>query len=80
MKEEKALKFPIIADPSRKIIKNYKVFRLVKPGDIVFGKFKLAIPSTYLINSEGKIVWEYIGEREDRPGVDLMLDAATHFL
>jgi peroxiredoxin len=79
-KEDNGFKVILIPDPSRKIIKNYNVFRLVKPGDIPFGKFKLAIPSTYLINKEGKIVWEYIGEREDRPGVDLMLDAAKRFL
>ena len=30
-------------------------------------KVKLNSPITYLINPEGKIVWKYVGTREDRP-------------
>jgi peroxiredoxin len=73
-------KVRIVADPPRKIVKEYNVFRLVKPADIPYGKFKVAVPSTYLINKDGIIVWRYIGTREDRPAISLMLEAAKEFL
>jgi hypothetical protein len=28
-----------------------------------------------LINTQGAIAWSYVGSREDRPGIDLILQA-----
>ena len=42
-------------------------------------KSELAIPSTYLIDRNGNIVWRYIGTKKDRPPIQDILDAIdTH--
>ncbi len=70
-------KFSIIADEQAKISKEYNVFG--KPIDYEVIKFELAIPSTYLINRSGKIVWRYIGTKTDRPKIQEILEAIdTH--
>ena len=38
-------------------------------------KNELAIPSTYLINQNGEIVWHYIGTKTDRPTIDAIIGA-----
>lgn len=39
-------------------------------------KVKQAIPSKFLINGNGEIVWTYIGEdKTDRPSIEMMMDA-----
>lgn len=70
-------KFSIIADEQAKISKEYNVFG--KPIDYEVIKFELAIPSTYLIDRSGKIVWRYIGTKTDRPKIQEILEAIdTH--
>ena len=66
-------KFSIVADEQAKISKEYNVFG--KPIDFDMIKFELAIPSTYLINLDGEIVWRYIGTKTDRPEIDAILNA-----
>jgi hypothetical protein len=44
-------------------------------------KIKQAIPSKFLINTEGKIVWTYISEdKTDRPSFDMMMEAINNKL
>jgi peroxiredoxin len=65
--------FSIIPDTDAKISKEYHNFG--KPIDYDMLKFELAIPSTYLINLDGEIVWRYIGTKTDRPEIDAILNA-----
>ena len=70
-------KFSIIGDEQAKISKEYNVFGI--PIDYTMIKRELAIPSTYLIDRNGKIVWRYIGTKTDRPKIQGILDAIdTH--
>jgi len=70
-------KFSIIADEQAKISKEYNVYG--KPIDYDTIKSELAIPSTYLIDRNGKIVWRYIGTKTDRPKIQEILEAIdTH--
>ncbi len=71
-------KFSIIADEQAKISKDYNVFG--KPVDYDTIKIELAIPSTYLIDRNGKIVWRYIGTKTDRPKMQEILDAIDTYL
>ncbi len=70
-------KFSIVADEQATISKEYNVFGI--PIDYNMIKRELAIPSTYLIDRNGKIVWRYIGTKTDRPKIQEILDAIdTH--
>jgi peroxiredoxin len=74
-KEENNLKVDLIADRGAKIAKDYDVYWF-GPGGTGIMKVKQAIPSKFLINSKGKIVWTYIGEdKTDRPSIEMMMDA-----
>ena len=66
-------KFSIISDDQAKISKDYNVFG--RPIDYDTIKSELAIPSTYLIDRNGKIVWRYIGTKTDRPKIQDILNA-----
>ena len=74
-KEENNFSMPIIADPKAKIIKPYNVYRLGKLSDLFFGKAKLAVPTSYLIGTDGIIRWVFSGTREDRPAMDQITQA-----
>jgi len=70
-------KFSIVADEQAKISKDYNVFGIPIDYDTI--KSELAIPSTYLIDRDGKIVWRYIGTKTDRPKIQEILEAIdTH--
>ena len=71
-------KFSIIADDQAKISKDYNVFGIPIDYDTI--KSELAIPSTYLIDRNGKIVWRYIGTKTDRPKIQDILDAIDTYL
>ena len=54
------LEFPIMYNPQADIVKEYGVFNLLNDG--------LATPSTFVIDTQGKIRWKYIGVNiADRP-------------
>jgi len=58
--ERLGLQFPVLHDPEGRISKEYGVFDLLNDG--------LATPSTFLLDKDGAIRWQYIGEsRSDRP-------------
>ncbi len=75
--DKEEYKFSIVADEQAKISKDYNVFG--KPIDYEMIKFELAIPSTFLIDRTGKIVWRYIGTKTDRQKIQEILKAIdTH--
>ena len=47
------LEFPIMYDPQTDMVKEYGVFNLLNDG--------LAAPSTFVIDTQGKIRWKYVG-------------------
>ena len=70
-------KFSIVADEQAQISKEYNVFGIPVDYDMI--KSELAIPSTYLIDRNGDIVWRYIGTKTDRPKIQDILNAIdTH--
>ena len=71
-------KFSIIADDQAEISKNYNVFGIPIDYDMI--KSELAIPSTYLIDRNGNIVWRYIGTKTDRPEIQDILNAIDKYL
>jgi peroxiredoxin len=61
------LQFPVIPDVERKAIDLYGVYNLL--GDSV------ATPSVFVIDMEGVIRWEYVGQSSaDRPSNDVILN------
>ncbi|TFG17399.1 MAG: redoxin domain-containing protein [Promethearchaeota archaeon] len=73
-KEENNFKVDIIADRGAKIAKAYDVYWFAQGGTGNM-KVKQAIPSKFLINSYGKIVWTYIGkDKTDRPSIEMMME------
>lgn len=76
--EKENYKFKVISDADAKISKEYKVFG--KPIDYDMIKAELAIPSTYLIDSTGMIVWRYIGTKTNRPSIEAILEAIDNNL
>jgi peroxiredoxin len=73
-KEENNFNVDIISDRGAKIAKEYNVYSFASGagGDY---KIKQAIPSKFLINKNGKIVWSYIGkDKTDRPSIELMME------
>jgi peroxiredoxin len=73
--EENGFEFLMISDRGAKIAKAYNVYTFGSMLDISFMKTKLAIPSSFLIDSEAIIVWRYIGARKDRPSIKILTDA-----
>ncbi len=75
---------PFIADKGGQIATTYKVYFTADQPDPehTHDEFqdKHAIPSKFLINREGIIVWRYIGTKEDRPVMDAMVEAIENDL
>ena len=79
-KQENQLTMTLIGDMRRISLKAFKVFTWGRIKDAVYRKFAIAIPSTFLINTRGIIVWSYVGSREDRPSFDLISQAIVENL
>lgn len=71
--EKEGYKFRVISDADAKISKDYNVFG--RPIDYDMIKFELAIPTSYLIDSNGKILWRYVGNKTDRPSIEAIIEA-----
>ncbi|MBD3350044.1 MAG: hypothetical protein GF364_00980 [Candidatus Lokiarchaeota archaeon] len=72
----------IVSDfPKRKIIKKYDVLVIHR---VTLNKMPvkqiLAIPVTLMVNSDGIIVWKYVGSKTDRPPNKLIFDAIRNNL
>ena len=71
-KEENNFIVDIISDRGAKIAKEYDVYWFAKGGGKNM-KVKQAVPSKFLVNKNGEIVWTYIGkDKTDRPSIELM--------
>ena len=70
----------MISDRGAKIAKQYDVYWFA-PGGGKNYKIKQAVPSKFLINKKGEIVWTYIGkDKTDRPSIEQitnMIDERT---
>jgi peroxiredoxin len=71
--EKQNYDFTIISDEKAEIAKLYKAFG--KPIDFEMIKIEIAIPTTYLVDTKGKIVWRYLGNKTDRPSIEAILEA-----
>lgn len=69
------IKIPILSDEKRIVIKEYEVFVPIK-----WDSFRIAIPSTYLLDETHTITYSYIGESQfDRPAIDDILRSLEDF-
>lgn len=71
--EKQNYDFTLIADERAEIAKQYKAYG--KPVDFDLIKIEIAIPTTYLVNTEGKIIWRYLGNKTERPTIEELLGA-----
>jgi peroxiredoxin len=63
--------FPMMADVDHVVAEAYGVYNLL--GD------SLAAPSVFVIDTDGRILWGYIGRSSmDRPDVHTILDKLPH--
>ena len=71
--------FPFIADKGGQIASTYNVYFTQDHPDPehTHDEFqdKHAIPSKFLINKDGIIVWRYIGTKEVRPVMNAIIEA-----
>ena len=71
-REENNFNIDLISDRGAKIAKEYDVYWFA-PGAGKKINIKQAVPSKFLINKEGIIVWKYIGkDKTDRPTIEMM--------
>lgn len=71
-KEENNFDVDMISDRGAKIAKEYNVYWFA-PGAGKKINIKQAVPSKFLINKKGIIVWKYIGkDKTDRPSIEMM--------
>lgn len=73
--ERYEIPFQFIADRGAKITKSYNVYLTEEHPDHDQFQVNHAIPSKFLINKEGIVVWQYIGNKEDRPPIESLIDA-----
>lgn len=67
--EHEGIKIPILSDEDRKVIKQYEVFVPIK-----WDSFRIAIPSTYILDKNHTICYSYIGDSQfDRPAIEDIL-------
>ena len=71
-----------IADfETKKIIRAFDADEVEFPLKVnKFLKMKILQPITYLLNSEAKIVWKFVGTKKIRPTNDEIFTAITNFL
>lgn len=75
MAEEHNFKFTLISDRGAIIAKTYNVYTYGSMLDRSFMKTKMAVPSDFLIDKTGTIVWRYVGARKDRPSMEVLTNA-----
>lgn len=63
---KETIHIPILSDSSRRVIKSYEVFTPIK-----WDSFRIAIPSTYILDANHVIRYSYVGDSQyDRPAVE----------
>jgi peroxiredoxin len=61
--EKNPMPFPFLIDADRSVIKQFDVYNAIS-----FDAFRLAHPSLFLIDADGKIVYSYVSSNQfDRP-------------
>ena len=66
VRELLGLPYPVLADPEHEVAEGYEVYNVLGDG--------YAAPSVFVIDTDGSIVWSYVGEGPtDRPSVDTVL-------
>ena len=80
MKYKNNLKIQFITDRAGRISKAYNVFLDRKSAQHDGLQISHAIPSKFLINKEGNVVWQYIGGKKDRPSIELLTEAFNKYL
>lgn len=80
MKYKNNFKMQIITDRAGRISKAFNVFLNRKTAGHDQLQISHAIPSKFLINKEGEVVWQYVGSKEDRPSIELIIEAINKFL
>lgn len=78
--EDNGFKFTMISDRGAKIAKEYNVYTFGSMLDVSFMKTKLAVPSSFLIDKVGLIVWSYIGARTDRPTIKKFIEVIDKYI
>jgi peroxiredoxin len=64
--EHLGLQFPVLYDLEGEVVRQYQVYDLLNDG--------LAAPATFLLDTEGKVRWEYVAKWDsDRPTIDRIL-------
>jgi len=59
--------YPLLADPAHRVAEAYGVYNLLGDGR--------AAPAVFVIGTDGRIVWNYIGQHaNDRPGPGTILE------
>lgn len=68
--------FPVLIDEDRSVIKAFDVYNLIS-----FDAFRMAHPSTFLIDEEGKVAYTYVGSQQwDLPSQDTLLEQVEKVL
>jgi len=80
MKYKNNFKIQFVTDRAGRLSKAYNVFLDRKSAGHDRLQVSHAIPSKFLINREGNIIWQYIGAKKDRPSIDLIIEAIKNHL
>lgn len=72
--------FTFVADRRGEITNIFNVYLTEERPEHDEFQTKHAIPSKFLINKEGIIVWQYIGTKTDRPTIEMMIEAMDKYL
>ncbi len=79
-KEDNEFNVDIISDRGAKIAKQYDAYWFAPVAGLDY-KIKQAVPSKFLINKDGKIIWKYIGkDKTDRPTIEMMIKIIDKYL
>ena len=78
--EKNGYTFTMIADLGANLAKKYNVYTFGSLLDISSMKTKIAIPSDFLINKEGIIVWRILNTRTVRPSMEALLEAIEKYI
>lgn len=79
-KEENKFDVDMISDRGAKIAKQYDVYWFAPAGGKNY-KIKQAVPSKFLIDKNGKIIWKYIGkDKTDRPSIEMMTSIIDKYI
>lgn len=78
--ERYEIPFQFIADRGAKITQSYNVYLTEKHPDHDRFQVNHSIPSKFLINKEGVIVWRYIGSQKIRPPIEMLIEAIDNNL